>query len=184
MSSNQQGFFFSLNKRLLRFTKKLRYRHVSEFWKRLQSCSLHSGDPLISCCVFKWYPQFEYFIKLDVIEREPFMAAAYWIFSSHSKSLLRFSWKVPSALLGRTRVPVSLYHIISILFTVQMYYTELVRNLLAQQTDRVLGQRLLDAFNQLTPSNMKLSLDRLNKMQFRKSLDLFLRSVKGFLCVK
>lgn len=66
----------------------------------------------------------------------------------------------------------------------QMYYTELVRNLLAQQTDRVLGQRLLDAFNQLTPSNMKLSLDRLNKMQFRKSLDLFLRSVKGFLCVK
>lgn len=117
-------------------------------------------------------------------QREPFMAAGYWIFSSHSKSLLRFSWKVPSALLGRTRVLVSLYHIISILFTVQMYYTELVRNLLAQQTDRVLGQRLLDAFNQLTPSNMKLSLDRLNKMQFRKSLDLFLRSVKGFLCVK
>jgi len=66
----------------------------------------------------------------------------------------------------------------------QMYYTELVRNLLAQQTDQVVCQRLLHAFNQLTPSDMKLSLDRVNKVQFRKSLDVFLGSVKGFLCVK
>ena len=65
-----------------------------------------------------------------------------------------------------------------------MYYTQLVRNLLAQQTDQVVCQRLLDAFNQLTPSDMKLSLDRVNKTQFRKSLDVFLGSVKGFLCVK
>ncbi|XP_020623322.1 exportin-4-like [Orbicella faveolata] len=66
----------------------------------------------------------------------------------------------------------------------QMYYTELVRSLLAQQTDQVVCQRLLDAFNQLTPSDMKLSLDRLNKVRFRKSLDTFLACVKGFLCVK
>jgi len=66
----------------------------------------------------------------------------------------------------------------------QMYYTELVRSLLAQQTDQVVCQRLLDAFNQLTPSNMKLSLDRMNKVRFRKSLDAFLACVKGFLCVK
>ena len=65
-----------------------------------------------------------------------------------------------------------------------MYYAQLVRNLLAQQTDQVVCQRLLDAFNQLTPSDMKLSLDRVNKTQFRKSLDVFLGSVKGFLCVK
>jgi len=65
-----------------------------------------------------------------------------------------------------------------------MYYTELVRSLLAQQTDQVVCQRLLDAFNQLTPSNMKFSLDRMNKVRFRKSLDAFLACVKGFLCVK
>ena len=65
-----------------------------------------------------------------------------------------------------------------------MYYTELVRNLLSQQTDQVVCQRLLHAFNQLTPSDMKLSLDRVNRVQFRKSLDVFLGSVKGFLCVK
>lgn len=66
----------------------------------------------------------------------------------------------------------------------QAYYTELVRNLLAQQADHMVGQRLLQAFNQLTPSDMKLSLDRANKVHFRKSLDVFLGSVKGFLCVK
>lgn len=65
----------------------------------------------------------------------------------------------------------------------QAYYTELVRNLLAQQADHLVGQRLLQAFNQLTPSDMKLSLDRANKVHFRKSLDVFLGSVKGFLCV-
>lgn len=66
----------------------------------------------------------------------------------------------------------------------QAYYTELVRSLLSQQTDQIVCQRLLQAFNQLTPSDMKLSLDRANIVHFRKSLDVFLGSVKGFLCVK
>ncbi|EDO28766.1 predicted protein [Nematostella vectensis] len=66
----------------------------------------------------------------------------------------------------------------------QGYYTELVRSLLAHQGDPVISQRLLGAFHQLTPSDMKLSLDKHSKAQFRRNLDTFLANVKGFLCRK
>lgn len=48
----------------------------------------------------------------------------------------------------------------------------------------MVGQRLLEAFNHLTPTNMALSLNKPNKAQFRKNLQAFLGSIKGFLCVK
>ena len=66
----------------------------------------------------------------------------------------------------------------------QVYYTDLVRSLLSQQTDGVLGHRLLEAFNQLTPSNTTLALNKPSKVQFRKNLQSFLGGVKGFLFVK
>ncbi|XP_020912207.1 exportin-4 [Exaiptasia diaphana] len=66
----------------------------------------------------------------------------------------------------------------------QEYYSELVRDLLAQQTDPVVTQRLLAAFNTLTPNDMRVSLDKTSKTRFRRSLDSFLTNVKGFLFTK
>ncbi|XP_028969424.1 exportin-4 isoform X1 [Esox lucius] len=66
----------------------------------------------------------------------------------------------------------------------QAEYQELVESLLATQRDAVVYQRLADAFNKLTASSTPPSMDRKQKVAFLKSLEEFVSSVGGLLCVK
>ena len=66
----------------------------------------------------------------------------------------------------------------------QEEYLPLAQVLLANQTDLGILQRLRTSFEQLTPSTMRLSLDKHTIASFRKSLEHFLLNVKGFLCYK
>ncbi|RXM29621.1 Exportin-4 [Acipenser ruthenus] len=66
----------------------------------------------------------------------------------------------------------------------QAEYSELVESLLSSQQDPVIYQRLADAFNKLTASSSPPTLDRKQKMAFLKSLEEFVATVGGLLCVK
>lgn len=65
-------------------------------------------------------------------------------------------------------------------------YLKLANNLIAQQhvTDENFKQRLVSAFEVLTPPGLQLTPNRLSLKQFRKNIEIFLQDVKGFLCIK
>ena len=66
----------------------------------------------------------------------------------------------------------------------QEYYKQLVMELLSQQTESELYDRLVKAFEELTPPTLKLVIDRPNRVKFMKNFDKFLTNVRGFLCLK
>ncbi|XP_066917411.1 exportin-4-like isoform X2 [Clytia hemisphaerica] len=68
----------------------------------------------------------------------------------------------------------------------QEEYLKLANNLIAKQhvTNETFKQRLIDAFQLLTPVGLQLSPNRQSLRQFRKNLETFLQNVKGFLCFK
>ncbi|XP_005108222.1 exportin-4 [Aplysia californica] len=65
----------------------------------------------------------------------------------------------------------------------QELYKNLVNELIQMQPEEY-QSRLLQAFNELTPPTLPLSISRQNKITFRSSFDSFLVNVKGFLCVR
>ncbi|KAK3098488.1 hypothetical protein FSP39_019964 [Pinctada imbricata] len=66
----------------------------------------------------------------------------------------------------------------------QEEYRELVNQLLHRQTDTTYQQRLLEAFNNLTPPTLTLTINRNSKITFMQNFDQFLINVRGFLCVR
>lgn len=68
----------------------------------------------------------------------------------------------------------------------QEEYLTLANNLISQQhvTDESFKQRLIEAFQVLTPAGFQLTSNRQSMKQFRKNLEIFLKNVKGFLCFK
>jgi len=65
----------------------------------------------------------------------------------------------------------------------QKTYRVMVEQLIQQQTDSVLQNRLISAFNKLMV-NITFSLDRKSMEKFRESMQEFLTSVKSFLLTK
>ncbi|XP_059177669.1 exportin-4-like isoform X2 [Physella acuta] len=65
----------------------------------------------------------------------------------------------------------------------QDLYRDLVNQLIQVQPEEY-KQRLLQAFNELTPQSLQLSITRQNKITFRANFDMFLNNVRGFLCVR
>ncbi|XP_063590971.1 exportin-4-like [Penaeus indicus] len=65
----------------------------------------------------------------------------------------------------------------------QVDYQDLVQALLHSQSDQTTGQRLAEAFTQLT-ANVELSADRINRIKFRDNFEKFIANVRGFLLVK
>ncbi|ESO89303.1 hypothetical protein LOTGIDRAFT_106479, partial [Lottia gigantea] len=66
----------------------------------------------------------------------------------------------------------------------QDQYKELVNQLLQSQLEDQYKQRLLVAFNNLTPSTLTMTINRQSKIAFMHNFDQFLVNVRGFLCVK
>ena len=68
----------------------------------------------------------------------------------------------------------------------QEEYLKLANNLISQQhvTDENFKQKLIGAFEVLTPPGLQLTPNRLSLKQFRKNIEIFLQDVKGFLCIK
>ncbi|RUS87296.1 hypothetical protein EGW08_004976 [Elysia chlorotica] len=65
----------------------------------------------------------------------------------------------------------------------QDLYRDLVNELIQSQPDEY-KQRLLVAFTQLTPPALNMHIARNSKVTFRANFDVFLNSVRGFLCVR
>ncbi|KAH9500213.1 Exportin-4 [Bulinus truncatus] len=65
----------------------------------------------------------------------------------------------------------------------QELYKDLVNQLIQVQPEEY-KNRLLQAFNELTPQTLQLSITRQNKIAFRTNFDVFLNNVRGFLCVR
>ncbi|CAI9742263.1 exportin-4-like isoform X1 [Octopus vulgaris] len=66
----------------------------------------------------------------------------------------------------------------------QEKYRMLVSELLYSQELPAYKERLLAAFNQLTPATLKLTINRQNKIAFLQNFEQFLINVRGILCVK
>jgi len=68
----------------------------------------------------------------------------------------------------------------------QEEYLKLANNLIAQQhvTDENFKNKLIKAFEVLTPSSLQLTPNRKSLKEFRKNIEIFLQDVKGFLCIK
>lgn len=69
-------------------------------------------------------------------------------------------------------------------FFFQDGYRDLVNQLLQHQTDPMYRQRLLEAFNNLTPPSLNMAINRVSKIAFMNNFGNFLINVRGFLCVK
>ncbi|CAL1532791.1 unnamed protein product [Lymnaea stagnalis] len=65
----------------------------------------------------------------------------------------------------------------------QELYKDLVNQLIQVQPEEY-KNRLLQAFNELTPQSLQLTITRQNKITFRANFDVFLNNVRGFLCVR
>lgn len=63
-------------------------------------------------------------------------------------------------------------------------YKTMVNELLSRQSEPAYYQRLVEAFNSLTPATLPLVLNRPNRIQFMQNFDTFLVNVRGILCVK
>ncbi|XP_071113997.1 exportin-4-like [Haliotis cracherodii] len=66
----------------------------------------------------------------------------------------------------------------------QEQYRDLVNRLLQNQQEEEYKQRLLEAFNNLTPPSFNMTISRHTKIAFMHNFDQFLTNVRGFLCVK
>ncbi|KAK6169678.1 hypothetical protein SNE40_020678 [Patella caerulea] len=66
----------------------------------------------------------------------------------------------------------------------QDQYRELVNQLLQSQIEEQYKQRLLVAFNNLTPPTLTMTINRQSKIAFMQNFDQFLVNVRGFLCIK
>ncbi|XP_050392474.1 exportin-4 [Patella vulgata] len=66
----------------------------------------------------------------------------------------------------------------------QDHYRELVNQLLQSQIEEQYKQRLLVAFNNLTPPTLTMTINRQSKIAFMQNFDQFLVNVRGFLCIK
>ncbi|XP_060554653.1 exportin-4-like [Ruditapes philippinarum] len=63
-------------------------------------------------------------------------------------------------------------------------YQQLVHEILDSHIDQAYKSRLLEAFNNLTPPSLSLTVSRHNKLMFMENFNSFLINVRGFLCVK
>ena len=63
-------------------------------------------------------------------------------------------------------------------------YRQLVNEILASHIEQAYKERLLEAFNNLTPPSLTMTLSRHNKLMFMENFNHFLIDVRGFLCVK
>ncbi|XP_041355105.1 exportin-4-like [Gigantopelta aegis] len=66
----------------------------------------------------------------------------------------------------------------------QDQYRDLVNQLLQNQMEPDYKQRLLEAFNNLTPPTLNMTINRHSKITFMHNFDQFLINVRAFLCVK
>ena len=66
----------------------------------------------------------------------------------------------------------------------QQEYMKMAQALLEGQHNTENADRLRTSFHELTPSTLKLSIDKASISTFRKNLEKFLLDVKGFLFVK
>ncbi len=66
----------------------------------------------------------------------------------------------------------------------QEKYQEYVHELLNERSQEAYYDRLVQAFNELTPPSLPLNIDRRNRIQFMNNFDKFVINVRGFLCVK
>ncbi|RXG62157.1 Exportin-4 [Armadillidium vulgare] len=73
--------------------------------------------------------------------------------------------------------------VLDLILCQQAEYQELVSSLLRCQSDPDTGQRLAEAFTQLT-AQVELRADRTNRFKFRDSFEKFIANVRGFLLVK
>ncbi|KAL4233256.1 Exportin-4 [Mactra antiquata] len=63
-------------------------------------------------------------------------------------------------------------------------YQHLVHEILNSHIDQAYKSRLLEAFNNLTPPSLGLTVSRHNKLIFMENFNKFLINVRGFLCVR
>ena len=63
-------------------------------------------------------------------------------------------------------------------------YHLLVNEVLESNIDQAYKSRLLEAFNNLTPPTLDLTISRHNKLIFMENFNTFLINVRGFLCTK
>lgn len=68
-------------------------------------------------------------------------------------------------------------------FFSQDYYTQLVEELIASQTDPEIAERLSKAFTELT-SRLRLCYDRQEKVAFENNFEKFVFNIQGFLFIK
>ncbi|KAJ8315064.1 hypothetical protein KUTeg_007214 [Tegillarca granosa] len=66
----------------------------------------------------------------------------------------------------------------------QEQYKHLVNELLQNQVEPSIKERLLEAFNNLTPASLNMTINRQSKIAFMQNFDQFLINVRGFLCVR
>ena len=66
----------------------------------------------------------------------------------------------------------------------QEEYRHLVNEILASHIEDAYKQRLLEAFNNLTPPSLTMTVNRHSKLMFMENFNNFLIDVRGFLCVK
>ncbi|XP_052239002.1 exportin-4-like isoform X2 [Dreissena polymorpha] len=63
-------------------------------------------------------------------------------------------------------------------------YQHLVHEILESHINQAYKSRLLEAFNNLTPPTLALTVNRHNKLIFMENFNSFLINVRGFLCVR
>lgn len=68
--------------------------------------------------------------------------------------------------------------------TYQEEYMSLAQSLISYQKDAAITGRLRTSFSELTPTSLKLTVEKSSVTAFRKNLEKFLLDVKGFLFVK
>ncbi|VDI81588.1 Hypothetical predicted protein [Mytilus galloprovincialis] len=66
----------------------------------------------------------------------------------------------------------------------QNEYREYVNHLLEGQREPAYKQRMLEAFNKLTPPTLNMTVNRESRIKFMESFNEFMINVRGFLCVK
>lgn len=77
-----------------------------------------------------------------------------------------------------------IYEVESIFFCLQQHYCELVNELLGRHTASPYFQRLINAFNKLTPPDFPMRVSRQNRIKFMEGFDQFLVDVRGCLCIR
>jgi hypothetical protein len=71
-----------------------------------------------------------------------------------------------------------------VFFCWQVEYREYVNQLLQDQVDPTYKQRMMEAFNKLTPPSLNMTINRESKIKFMEGFNEFMINVRGFMCVK